>query len=206
MRVIIIIMAVMFVAGIVAWLVLFQSYTDLINDIRKKQHRTALVKQVVLKYDTCKRLELSIYDVNAFVERVIEGQTVLGLQLAEWEFVAKSMKYLVAVVGGITAFVMRNNLYTVYMYMAVAALSIIALQLMDRLTDVKTLHKALTQELVEELERSSPSECMIDGQITAKLTRGAASEFVKLNRCYEKIELACRSGNHIDNKLTIGVK
>lgn len=192
MRLVITVMAVMFVAGMAAWLILFRGYSALIYDVRHGEYRTPLMKQIVAKYSSCRKLEITIHNVNAFVEKIMENYKEYGLRFSAWEKLAKAMEYLIVMLLVAAAFALRASLDELYICATVGVLSALALHLCGRLTDTRGVRRTLLAETVDYLENSGK---LLDLNAAEKpqfrkLTGRAAVEFVRLNRRYERIQAA----------------
>lgn len=195
MRILIVVIAVFFLTGMTAWLTLFRNYTALLGDIRHSTYKTPLMKQIVLKYDNCRKLEISIHNVNAFVEKLVENYKIGGLRFDEWQRVAKALEYFIIMLGILGAFLFRNSFDAANICVAVAALSAMALHLMDKFTDATGFNRMIVVETVDYLENTGAHRVSVREQLSGKLTKEAATEFEKLNKSYEKIEAGSSSGS-----------
>lgn len=192
MKIVITVMVVMFMTGMAAWLILYRRFAALIYDVRNGEYKTPLMKQIVIKYSNCTKLEITIHNVNAFVEKIIENYKEYGLRFAEWEKVAKAMEYLIVMLSVAAAFAMRTSLDELYICATVGLLSALALHLCGRLTDTRGVRRTLLAETVDYLENSGE---LLDYSLAVKpevkkLTGRAAAEFMKMSRRYERIQAA----------------
>jgi hypothetical protein len=192
---VIILMAIFFLIGMFAWLTIFRKYYSLINDVRRGNYKKPLIKQIVLKYDNCKKLEITINNVNAFVEKLIANYKVMGLRFTAWRRLAKCLEYFIIMIGIITSFIMRDSTDAIYICIGITALCTIALILMERMTDMESVHRTLIAETVDYLENTGAHRNLIKEQYSGKLTKEAANEFDKLNKSYEKIEAATQASS-----------
>lgn len=99
MKLVMMAMAAMFIVGMAAWLILFRNYYALIWDIRHGAYKTPLIKQIIIKYINCKKLDLNIMNVKVFVEKNIENYSVYRLTFSGWEKLAKAMEGLIVIIA-----------------------------------------------------------------------------------------------------------
>lgn len=187
MRVVVIMLVALFVGGMTVWLLLFRYCCMMINDIRSGKRRVHVIRKVIQKYDDCRKLDIAVNNVEVFVEKIIENEKVCGLRLKVWERLAGSFKYIIVLIGIFSGIILKGNTDEIYICVAVAAMCCVALHFMDMLADVKGYFKDTVVELVDYLENSGAVRSEA-GKIKAlKLKGKAASEFVKMNKRYEKI-------------------
>lgn len=190
MKVLVAVMAVVFVAGMSVWLLLFKICYEMICDIRSGTIKAQVIRKVVDKYDDCKKLDISVNNAEAFVEKIIENEKICGLRLKAWQRIAGTFKYIIALLGIFSGIIFRGNTDEVYICAAVAAMCCVSLHFTGRLTDVDGYLKDTVIELVDYLENSGAVRSEAGKVMAAKLKGKAASEFVKMNRRYEKIYAA----------------
>ena len=192
MRLVISLMIIMFIVGMTAWFILYGSYSQLLADVKYSEFKTPMMKQIILKYNDCRKLDIKVKNVKAFVEKVIENYEVCGLSPVTWEKLAKCMEYFIVMLATIAAFIMRNQPDAVYACVTVGILAAMALHLSGRLADTRRLHKMIVLDMVDYLENSGelPLQHTFTKPTFKKLTGRAYLDFVKMKRCYEKIESA----------------
>ena len=188
MKYFVLITAVLFLTGMAVWLMLFRSYMALLADIRHGTYKTPLIKQIVLKYSNCKKLDISINNVNVFVEKIVDNYKIGRLRFDELIRVGKGLEYFIIMIGILSAFILRNSFDAANICVAVAALSAMALHLMDKVTNPAELSRMIIVETVDYLENTGEHRYTVREQYEQKLTKEAASEFEKLNKSYDKIE------------------
>lgn len=184
---------ILFIGGMAVWLLLFKICCQMINDIRSGTRKVPVIRKVVEKYDDCKKLDIAVNNAKAFVEKIIENEKICGLRLKEWQRLAGSFKYMIVMLGIWFALVMKDNFEEIYICTGITAMSVVALHLMDMLTDVKGYLNDTVIELVDYLENSGALRSEAGRVTSSKLKGEAASEFIKLNRRYEKI---CAKSTH----------
>lgn len=190
MKAVVIMIVAVFIGGMVVWLMLFKTCCRMINDIRSGTRKVHVIRKVVDKYDDCRKLDIPVNNVEAFVEKIMENEKICGLRLKEWKRLAGSFKYMIAMLGIFSALLLKGNTDEIYICTAVAAMCFVALHFMDRLADVEGYFKDTVIELVDYLENSGAVRSEAGKVMAAKLKGKAASEFVKLNKRYEKIYAA----------------
>lgn len=190
MRMVITAMVIMFITGMAAWLVLYRNYSYMLTDIKRSEFKVPLIKSILKKYSDCKKLDISIRNGKAFVEKNIETYRIFGVSPETVEKLAKAMEYLIEMLAIVAAFFMRDKLDAVYICVTVGAVSGLALHLFGRLADVSKLKKLLIVELVDYIDNSGDLPQVNSSGVTElkKLTGKAYIDFVKLNKCYAKIQ------------------
>ena len=66
------------------WVVLFQYCYRMIQDIRSGEYRIPLIRQVIVKYDDCRKLDIDINNVGIFVEKTLKKYKLCGLSMDVW--------------------------------------------------------------------------------------------------------------------------
>lgn len=199
MKLVMMAMAAMFIAGMAAWLILFRNYYALIWDIRHGAYKTPLIKQIIIKYINCKKLDLNIMNVKVFVEKNIENYSVYRLTFSGWEKLAKAMEGLIVMIAVVAVCIFRDMAEVRYICEMVGLLAALALHLCGWLTDTAGMHRALVVETVDYLENSGNilEQSMAYSATMDKLTGRAAAEFEKMSRRYEQIQAAVKAENNI---------
>lgn len=193
-KAVVIITAALFIGGMTVWLILFKMCCEMIHDIRSGTRKVHIIRKVVEKYDDCRKLEIAVNNVEAFVEKIIENEKICGLRIKAWRRLAGTFKYVIAMMGIFSGILLKGNTDEIYICAAVAAMCCVALHFMDRLTDVDGYLKDTVIELVDYLENSGAVRSQAGKVMAAKLKGKAASEFIKMNRRYEKI---CAAKGHL---------
>ena len=73
MKIIVVLMAVVFMAGMAIWLFLFKNCYEMIQDIRSGTRKVPVIRKAVDKYDDCCKLEIAVNNTEVFVEKIIEN-------------------------------------------------------------------------------------------------------------------------------------
>lgn len=60
MKIIVVLMAVVFMAGMAIWLFLFKNCYEMIQDIRSGTRKVPVIRKAVDKYDDCCKLEIAV--------------------------------------------------------------------------------------------------------------------------------------------------
>ncbi len=194
MRLVVTAIVVMFIAGMAAWLVLYRNYSLMLSDVRQSGFRTPLIKLIIKKYSDCRKLDICVRNVEAFVEKNIENNRICGLSYETLEKLARTIEYLIGMLAVVSAFFMKNAPEELYMCITIGAVAVMALHLFGKLADIPRLHKILVTELVDYIENSgSLPQLNLEG--TAKVSRlkgKAYMDFVKMNKSYEKIQASSK--------------
>ncbi len=182
-------MVLMFGLGMVLWLVLYTNYSRLLDDVRSCRYKTPLIKQIIRRYVDCKKLEIDVRNVNVFVEKSIVGYEVCGLAHGCLEKLAKSMEYLIVMLAVSSALFFMDRPDEVYMCMALGVLETLALHLCRKLADIGMTQRSVVIELVNYLENSGelPYIVLNEKKELDRLSGRAYLDFVKLNRCFNRI-------------------
>lgn len=194
MRLVVTAIVVMFIIGMAAWLVLYRNYSLMLSDVRQSGFRTPLIKLIIKKYMDCRKLDICVRNAEAFVEKNIENNRICGLSYEALEKLARTIEYFIGMLAVVSAFFMRETPEEVYMCFTVGAVAVIALHLFGRLVDIPRLHKILVTELVDYIENSGTLPQMnLEGTAKVSRLRGKAyTDFVKMNRSYEKIQASSK--------------
>ena len=193
MKIIVVLMAVVFMAGMSIWLFLFKNCYEMIQDIRSGTRKVPVIRKAVDKYDDCCKLEIAVNNTEVFVEKIIENEKICGLRMKAWQRIAGMVKYVIALLGIFSAVLFKGNIDEVYICAAVAAMCCVSLHFMDCMADVDGYLKDTVVELVDYLENSGAVRSEAGKVMAAKLKGKAASEFMKMNRRYDKI---CAAKGH----------
>ena len=186
-------MAVVFMAGMAIWLFLFKNCYEMIQDIRSGTRKVPVIRKAVDKYDDCCKLEIAVNNTEVFVEKIIENEKICGLRMKAWQRIAGMVKYGIALLGIFSEVLFKGNTDEVYICAAVAAMCCVSLHFMDCMADVDGYLKDTVVELVDYLENSGAVRSEAGKVMAAKLKGKAASEFMKMNRRYDKI---CAAKGH----------
>ena len=177
MKIIVVLMAVVFMAGMAIWLFLFKNCYEMIQDIRSGTRKVPVIRKAVDKY----------------VEKIIENEKICGLRMKAWQRIAGMVKYGIALLGIFSAVLFKGNTDEGYICAAVAAMCCVSLHFMDCMADVDGYLTDTVVELVDYLENSGAVRSEAGKVMAAKLKGKAASEFMKMNRRYDKI---CAAKGH----------
>lgn len=136
MKIIVVLMAVVFMAGMAIWLFLFKNCYEMIQDIRSGTRKVPVIRKAVDKYDDCCKLEIAVNNTEVFVEKIIENEKICGLRMKAWQRIAGMVKYGIALLGIFSAVLFKGNTDEVYICAAVAAMCCVSLHFMDCMSDV----------------------------------------------------------------------
>ena len=136
MKIIVVLMAVVFMAGMAIWLFLFKNCYEMIQDIRSGTRKVPVIRKAVDKYDDCCKLEIAVNNTEVFVEKIIENEKICGLRMKAWQRIAGMVKYGIALLGIFSAVLFKGNTDEVYICAAVAAMCCVSLHFMDCMADV----------------------------------------------------------------------
>ena len=90
---------ILWITAMVIWCTLFNYYSQLIRDVRCGEYKKPLIKQIVIRYDNCKKLNININNIDVFVEKIIDNYEVCGLSIINWEIVAGILEYIIVILG-----------------------------------------------------------------------------------------------------------
>lgn len=108
MKIIVVLMAVVFMAGMAIWLFLFKNCYEMIQDIRSGTRKVPVIRKAVDKYDDCCKLEIAVNNTEVFVEKIIENEKICGLRMKAWQRIAGMVKYGIALLGIFSAVLLRE--------------------------------------------------------------------------------------------------
>lgn len=189
MRVIIGLMTAMGVLGMTAWLILFGSCRKILCDIRNGKHSTPLVKKMISKYVDCKKLDINVQNVRAFVEKMLDTERICGLNPKMLVSIGVGVKYLLIMTMIIGMFVFKGNYDAAYVVLTTGLITALALHLCEKLTDYAGVHRRIVVEMVDFLENSG--DVVLRERkykpTCSKLTGRAAAEFEKMSRQYDRL-------------------
>lgn len=190
MRLVVTAIVMMFITGMAAWLVLYRNYSMMLADVRRSGFKTPLIKLIIKKYSDCRKLDICVRNAEAFVEKNIENNRICGLSYETLEKLARTIEYFIGMLAVVSAFFMQSRPDEVYMCLTVGAVAVMALHLFGRLADIQRLHRMLVTELVDYIENSgSLPQLNMEGTSKVSRLKGKAyTDFVKMNRSYEKIQ------------------
>ena len=109
MKIIVVLMAVVFMAGMAIWLFLFKNCYEMIQDIRSGTRKVPVIRKAVDKYDDCCKLEIAVNNTEVFVEKIIENEKICGLRMKAWQRIAGMVKYGIALLGIFSAVLFKGN-------------------------------------------------------------------------------------------------
>ena len=162
MKIIVVLMAVVFMAGMAIWLFLFKNCYEMIQDIRSGTRKVPVIRKAVDKYDDCCKLEIAVNNTEVFVEKIIENEKICGLRMKAWQRIAGMVKYGIALLGIFSAVLFKGNTDEVYICAAVAAMCCVSLHFMDCMADVDGYLKDTVVELVDYLENREKYDALGD--------------------------------------------
>jgi len=196
MKVLWVLMLVAFVFGMLSKIVV----GGILGSMTRENSNNSLVKQIRLKYDNCRKLNISINNVNVFVEKALENYRFCGFSLNGLNRISKEMEYICISLGIINAILFRDNFSAVIFGLGIAALSSIAIRLLDQIIDSENQKRAVIVELVDYLDNTTVHRESMRDKAVKHFSRDASTEFNKLNKSFEKIESKSPS-SPVDNRI-----
>lgn len=191
MKIVLLGMGILFLFGMTAWLTLFRYMTAIAQDCRFRTFKTQMKRRVVSRYSDCKKLDIKIVNINDFVERIFDEYLVYGFSFLSLSKLARRTEYAIGIMAAASVLFQGQDISKCYVYIAMAALEILALRLTGNMVDYGYERKKIISGLVSELENfertSEISGKPFSLNYPEKLTGKAASEFVKLNKQYKRI-------------------
>lgn len=184
MKVLWILMLAAFVLGMLSKIIVGSIY----GNMTKENTNNPLIKQIRLKYDNCKKLDISINNVNVFVEKSIENYRFCGFSLNGLNNISKEMAYICFALGIINAIIFREDFSAVIFGLGIALLSSIAIKLLEQIVDTENQKRTVIVELVDYLDNSTVHRESMKDMAVKRFSREASNEFNKLNKSFEKIE------------------
>lgn len=182
--------------GIVSRFIIGHIYKSMIL----QDSKSPLVKQIRLKYENCKKLNISINNVQAFVEKSLESYRILRLSLNSFDNISKEMAYLCAALGIANAYLYKDNLSDVFLSLEISAICVLALHLINVIVDTPNLKHNVIIGLIDELENTGPRDHIkeestlpdappVPEPVPAPyVSREASLEFSKLDKTLERID------------------
>jgi len=172
--------------AILIWCILFRYSTRLLADVRNGVWSEPLIKQVIVRYDNCKKLDLMVHNVDVFVEKIIENDKKCGFTIRQWGLIANSLEY-VALLAGIASLLTEYQQSKQAGFIAILILgAILILHELAHLWSKKMILRTLIVELADYLENST--EIREQACVISKLHGESANEFAKLRKNYKKIQ------------------
>lgn len=184
MKVLWIFMLIAFVVGMLSKVMIASIYASM----TKENTENPLIKQIRLKYDNCKKLDISINNVNAFVEKSMENYRICGLSLNGINNISKEMQYICVGLGIINAIVFRQDTSAIVFGLGISLLSCIAIKLLEEIVDTDNQKRSVVVELVDYLDNTSVHRDSMKDMAVKRFSKEASTEFNKLNKSFEKIE------------------
>lgn len=184
MKVLWILMLIAFVLGMLSKIIVGSIY----GNMTKENSNNPLIKQIRLKYENCKKLDISINNVNVFVEKAIENYRFCGFSLNGLNNISKEMEYICISLGIINAIIFRDDFSAVTFGLGIAVLSAFAIKLLEQIVDTDNQKRTVIVELVDYLDNTSVHRETMKDMAVKRFSREASSEFNKLNKSFEKIE------------------
>ena len=189
MMVLWVLMLVAFVLGMLSKIIV----GSILGNMTRENSSNSLVKQIRLKYDNCRKLNISINNVDVFVEKSLENYRFCGFSLNGLNNISKEMEYICISLGVINALAFRNDFSAVIFGLGIATLSAIAIKLLEQIVDADNLKRSVIVELVDYLDNTTVHrEAMKDDAVkdnaVKHFSREASTEFNKLNKSFDKIQ------------------
>lgn len=202
---------ILWITAMVIWCTLFNYYSQLIRDVRCGEYKKPLIKQIVIRYDNCKKLNININNIDVFVEKIIDNYEVCGLSIINWEIVAGILEYIIVILGtghivGIFFSIQERGewIYSIHYSLSAASLNdytvidiagvifviiaVIAVCILRKVWENKRFIRTLIVEIADYLENSGglrvPSTCCA----ATKLKGSSASDFERLRKSYKRIQ------------------
>jgi len=185
MKVLWVLMLVAFVLGMLSKIIVGSIYGSMTRD----NSNNSLVKQIRLKYDNCRKLDININNINVFVEKALENYRFCGFSLNGLNNISKEMEYICIALGVVNAILFRDDFSAVIFGLGIAALSSIAIKLLEQIVDADNQKHAVILDLVDFLDNTTTvhRESMKENAVK-HFSKEASTEFNKLNKSFEKIE------------------
>jgi len=196
MKVLWVLMLVAFVLGMLSKIIVGSIY----GSMTREDSNNSLVKQIRLKYDNCRKLNISINNVDVFVEKSLENYRFCGFSLNGLNNISKEMGYICISLGVLNAIAFRNDFSAVIFGLGIAALSAIAIRLLEQIVDADNQKRIVIVELVDYLDNTNTTvhrDAMKDNarkdnavkdNAVKHFSREASTEFNKLNKSFDKIQ------------------
>lgn len=178
-----IIMCVFCTAGILSQILFIHTMLDL-----KKGN--AVVRQIKLKFATCRKLEIQINNTQVFVEKMMDGYRKFGMPLRMLASAADAAAHICILLGLIGMYISRNSVPELVMIAGLSAACFCMLRVITILVDGRESIYRLTAELVDSLENYGRSDNAIPDEepVTQKhFSREAESEFNKMNKTFDRL-------------------
>ena len=190
MKIILLGMLIIFLLGMTAQLVVYTIMAYIKEDCSRKMMRTVFVKNTILRYEECSKLEIPVDNVKRFVENTFDSCIYGGYSLDLIADVSKKTGNIIIVMGILSVIFHINNLQECFVYISMTLLEIIALRVLEKMTDYnenKNIIIIMQNELLHFEKYSELLKGNVKGIYTEKLRGQAAAEFGRLNKQYKQI-------------------
>lgn len=135
MKIILLGMLIIFLLGMTAQLVVYTIMAYIKEDCSRKMMRTVFVKNTILRYEECSKLEIPVDNVKRFVENTFDSCIYGGYSLDLIADVSKKTGNIIIVMGILSVIFHINNLQECFVYISMTLLEIIALRVLEKMTD-----------------------------------------------------------------------
>ena len=196
MKVLWVLMLVAFVFGMLSKIIIGSIY----GSMTRENSSNSLVKQIRLKYDNCRKLDICINNVNVFVEKSLENYRFCGFSLNGFNNISKEMEYICISLGIINALAFRTDISAVIFGLGIATLSAIAIKLLEQIVDADNLKRAVIVELVDFLDNTTVHRDAMKDNAVKHFSKEASTEFNKLNKSFDKIQSSAPK-SPVDNRI-----
>ena len=191
MKIILLGMLMIFLLGMTAQLTLYTIMAYIKEDCRRKMMRTAFVKNTILRYEECRKLGIKVDNIKGFVQNSFDSGLLWGYSPDLLYGAALKSRYIIIATGTVSAVLHVNDLQKCFIYISMTMLQVMALKILENMTDYNNTKKSVILMMQNELIHFEKYSVLLKENVsciyTGKLRGQAASEFVKLNKQYKQI-------------------
>ncbi|MGN0480222.1 MAG: hypothetical protein ACI4EV_01475 [Lachnospiraceae bacterium] len=163
----------------------------IVHIIQKARQGSPLTKQIDLKYATCRKLDVQINNIQAFVGKMIDNYRAAGLPLRIIASFVEVCAYSCVLLGLLGMYLLKGDTTQMVTVAGLGFACFCMLRVVAIMVDGKEGLLRLQLEIVDSLEnygRGIEMQGMEKEPVAKKkFSRSAESEFNKMNKSFDKI-------------------
>lgn len=163
----------------------------IVHIIAQARQGNPLTKQIDLKFSTCRKLDIQINNIPAFVEKMIDGYRHFGLPLRLIASFADVCAYFCGLLGLVGMYFLDGNMTQMFTVAGLGLACFCMLRVVTIMVDGREGLDRLAVEIVDSLEnysRGIAMEGMQDEPMPQKkFSREANREVNKMNKSFDRI-------------------
>lgn len=163
----------------------------LVHIIQTARRGNSLTRQIDLKYSTCKKLEVQINNIEAFVGKMMENYRHCGLPLRAIASFADACAYGCVLLGLIGMYICKEDTAQLVMVAGLGFACFCMLRVVTIMVDGREGLFCLKTEIVDSLENYSRGIAMegfeAEPVANKRFSREAQKELTKMNKSFDSI-------------------